>query len=356
MNFQKIKKMFYALIIIIVLISIITVIFLNTAPFGKLPSGERLARIEKSPNYKEGKFRNIENTPQFTSEKSFLRNIYEFLFVKEENTIPTEKISAEQTNLETIPNNTMVWFGHSSYFMKVDNQKILIDPVFHSASPFSFMIKPFDAEYNYSSEDIPEIDLLIITHDHWDHLDYLAIKELQPRIKKILCTLGVGEHFEYWGFQPEQIIELDWNESVTINELHFTCLPTRHFSGRGIKSAKTLWGSYMLESQYKTIYIGGDSGYGEHFAKIKKQFSEIDFAILENGQYNTNWKHIHTLPNELHKIMKNLGAKQYFTGHNSKFKLAQHSWFEPIETIKRISEEDKNLKIIIPKIGRIEYL
>ena len=98
MNFQKIKKMFYSLIIIIVLISIITVIFLNTAPFGKLPSGERLARIEKSPNYKEGKFRNMENTPQFTSEKSFLRNVYEFLFVKEENTFPTEKISAEQTN------------------------------------------------------------------------------------------------------------------------------------------------------------------------------------------------------------------------------------------------------------------
>ncbi|MDO4881376.1 MAG: MBL fold metallo-hydrolase [Capnocytophaga sp.] len=347
--------MVYTLIIIVGVIAVGATWFLNTAPFGKLPSRERLLRIEKSPNYKNGKFVNLENTPQLTSDKSFFRNIYEFLFVDGKDTSPMEKMPAEQTNLETIPDNTMVWFGHSSYFMKIDNKKILIDPVFYSASPFPFMIKPFDMEYNYSPADIPEIDLLIITHDHWDHLDYKTMQELKPRIKKILCTLGVGEHFEHWGFRAEQITELDWNEQATIDGMHFTCLPTRHFSGRGLNGAKTLWGSYMLESQDKTIYIGGDSGYGKHFAEIGKQFQNIDLAILENGQYNQDWRHIHTLPEELQKVMKDLRAKQYFTGHNSKFKLAKHSWYAPIETIKKIVEDDKTLKIILPKIGKIEH-
>lgn len=248
----------------------------------------------------------------------------------------------------------MVWFGHSSYFIRLDDKNLLIDPVFNEASPVSFMVKPFDAEYNYSTNDIPNIDLLIITHDHWDHLDYKAIKELKGRISKILCPLGVGSHLEYWGFSPEQITELDWDEETSLLDMKITCLPTRHFSGRGLLPTKTLWGSFMLQAQDKTVYVGGDSGYGKHFSRIGAQFPNIDFAILENGQYDEDWKHIHTQPYELPKVMKELGAKLYFTGHNSKFELAKHSWQEPLETIKKIQETEPEIHLLTPKIGRVE--
>ncbi|MGP1500620.1 MAG: MBL fold metallo-hydrolase [Bergeyella cardium] len=346
--------MLYIISVLLSLLIVGIVLFLNTPKFGKLPSGERLKRIEASPNYKNGKFVNLEHTPQLTSDKSFIQSLYEYLFKKAKSSKPTTKVPAEKTNLSNIPNNSMVWFGHSSYFIRLDDKNLLIDPVFNEASPLFFMVKPFDAEYNYSTNDIPNIDLLIITHDHWDHLDYKAIKKLKGRISKILCPLGVGSHLEYWGFSPEQITELDWDEETSLLDMKITCLPTRHFSGRGLLPTKTLWGSFMLQAQDKTVYVGGDSGYGKHFSRIGAQFPNIDFAILENGQYDEDWKHIHTQPYELPKVMKELGAKLYFTGHNSKFELAKHSWQEPLETIKKIQETEPEIHLLTPKIGRVE--
>ena len=352
------KRMLYIFLGLIILIAIIAAIILNQAEFGKLPSGERLARIEKSPNYKNGKFHNLSETPQLTSDKSFFENLYLFIFPEVKDLKPSRKIPAIQTNLKETPLNEdiMVWLGHSSYYMQVSGKRLLVDPVFHSASPFSFMVKPFDAEYNYSSADLPEIDLLIITHDHWDHLDYTVMKEMKDKIKKVLCPLGVGAHLEYWGFKPEQITELDWNEKTFIDNMKFTCLPTRHFSGRGIQPTKTLWASFMLESEKNTLYIGGDSGYDTHFIEIAKQFPNIDLAILENGQYNEDWRYIHLLPEDLHKAMKDLKAKRYFAGHNSKFALGRHSWYEPLNTIDKITKQDSKIHAITPKIGEIVKL
>ena len=294
--------MLYIFLGLIILIAIIAAIILNQAEFGKLPSGERLVRIEKSPNYKNGKFHNLSETPQLTSDKSFFENLYLFIFPEVKDLKPSRKIPAIQTNLKEIPLNEdiMVWLGHSSYYMQVSEKRLLVDPVFHSASPFSFMVKPFDVEYNYSSADLPEIDLLIITHDHWDHLDYTVMKEMKDKIKKVLCPLGVGAHLEYWGFKPEQITELDWNEKTSIDDMKFTCLP--------------------------------------------------------NGQYNEDWRYIHLLPEDLHKAMKDLKAKRYFAGHNSKFALGRHSWYEPLNTIDKITKQDSTIHAITPKIGEIVKL
>ena len=185
------KQMLYIFLGLIILIAIGAAVILNQAKFGKLPSGERLARIEKSPNYKNGKFHNLSETPQLTSDKSLFENVYDFLFPDVKDLKPSGKIPAVQTNLKEIPLNEdiMVWLGHSSYYMQVSGKRLLVDPVFHSASPFSFMTKPFDAEYNYSSADLPEIDLLIITHNHWDHLDYTVMKEMKDKIKKCFVHL-----------------------------------------------------------------------------------------------------------------------------------------------------------------------
>ena len=186
---MSIKGILLTLLIGILIISILTIFILNMPSFGKIPNSKRAERIKKSPNYKNGKFQNLEDTPQLTSDKSFIENTYNFFFKKVENLRPIEKIPTVKTNLNTLENNSLVWLGHSSYFLKINDKNILIDPVLHSASPFYFLMAPFDTEYQYSEKDLPEdIDLLIITHDHWDHLDYHLMKQIRSRIKRILFS------------------------------------------------------------------------------------------------------------------------------------------------------------------------
>ena len=181
------------------------------------------------------------------------------------------------------------------------------------------------------------------------------MKELKNRIQHVVCPLGVGSHLEYWGVDPAKITELDWQDATTVANLKFTCLPTRHFSGRGLKRAPTLWGSFMLETGTYTIYIGGDSGYGKHIAEIGKRFPHIDLALMENGQYNPNWRYIHFLPEDLRKALREIGAKRYFTGHNSKFVLSQHPWYEPMRNVQTYAKED-SLNIITPRIGEVVHI
>jgi len=164
-------------------------------------------------------------------------------------------------------------------------------------------------------------------------VDYRTVTELKSRIGKVVCPLGVGEHFEYWGFEPEKIIELDWHETAALGDgFAVHCLPSRHFSGRGLNPNRTLWASFLLETPARQVYMGGDGGYGKHFAQIGRQFPGIDLAILENRQYNEAWKYIHTMPDQLSLAAKELGAKQIITVHHSKFALARHRWDEPLAT------------------------
>ena len=137
---------------------------------------------------------------------------------------------------------------------------------------------------------MPDIDYLVISHDHWDHLDYNTVKKLKDRIGAVICPLGVGEHFEYWGFDKERLIELDWNEDANlVPGFMIHCLPARHFSGRRLTANQSLWASFLLEAPSQKIYIGGDGGYDTHYAEIGNRFPGIDLAILENGQYNEEW-------------------------------------------------------------------
>ena len=325
--------------------------------FGKLPVGERLARIEKSPNYKDGSFTNLNRTPQMTGEGGFLKIMKDMYSAN--NRRPTDLIPSVKTDLLNLDmeNDILVWFGHSSYFMQIDGKRFLVDPVFcGNASPFSFMIKSFKGTDIYAPVDIPEIDYLIITHDHWDHLDYKTVKELNPKIGKVITGLGTGAHLESWGYDPAKIIENDWYEHVEL-ETGFTVdiAPARHFSGRGTKPNKSLWASFVLQTHTTRIFIGGDGGYDEHFAAIGIKFVGFDLVILENGQYNTSCKYIHMMPDEVLQAAKDLRAKRLFPVHSSKFALANHSWDKPL---KAISEFNKtvNQPLITPIIGELVYL
>lgn len=350
------KRMLYTILVFVAVIGIGATTVLNLPSFGKTPSGERLVRIQQSLNYRGGKFQNLEPTPHLTPNGNILKNFYRYFFPDAQDLKPSTVLPAVQTNLHILPNKPMVWFEHSSYLLNVNKARVLIDPIFHSASPLSFMVESFEATYNYSSADMPDtIEVLVLTHDHWDHLDYTVMKELKDRIQHVVCPLGVGAHLEYLGFAPTKITELDWQDETAVASLKFICLPARHFSGRGLNRDQSLWGSFILETGTYTIYIGGDGGYGKHIAEIGKHFPHIDLALMENGQYNQSWRYIHLLPKDLRRAMNEIGAKRYFTGHNSKFALAKHSWYEPMRNVQVYAKED-GLNVITPKIGEVVHI
>ena len=185
----------------------------------------------------------------------------------------------------------------------------------------------------------------------------VTILKLNPKTGKVICGLGVGSHFEAWGYDKEKIIEKDWHDTITLdNGCIAFVTPARHFSGRGLSKNNTLWCSYVLQTPSMKIYIGGDSGYDNHFADIGKKFGPIDLAILENGQYDVAWRLIHTLPDEVLKAAKDLKAKRLFPVHSSKFVLANHTWDEPLKTITKLNDENFHCPILTPKIGELVYL
>jgi L-ascorbate metabolism protein UlaG (beta-lactamase superfamily) len=329
-------------------------IFINQPAFGKISSGERLEKIKQSPNYKNGKFQNLSHTPDLTEGAGFFSVLIDFLFGKSKRSKPAGILPSKKTDLLNLdPNkNVLVWFGHSSYFMQIDGKKFLVDPVFSgSASPLPNSVKSFAGSDVYTTDDFLEIDYLIISHDHWDHLDYKTIKEFQPQIKKVITALGVATHMEYWGYNKNIIIEKDWNEEVILeNGFIINTTPGRHFSGRGFKRQQSLWMSFVLKTPTMKIFIGGDSGYDTHFAQIGNQFGPFDVAILECGQYNKNWKYIHMMPEEVVQAAEDLRTKKLLPVHWSKFSLALHDWDEPIKRVTKEAER-KNVSVIHPMIG-----
>ncbi len=321
--------------------------------FGKLPSGERLHRMQQSQHYKDGAFNNLSPTPVMAEDSSFWKTLKSYL-KKPKDTTPATKIPSIKTNLHSLPdgNPVLIWFGHSSYLLRISGLNILVDPVFSgNAAPVSFMVKAYPGSNIFDAADMPEIDILLQTHDHYDHLDYQTILAIKPKVKKIITALGVGSHFEYWGFDNKIITELDWwQEHTIVPGVQLTAAPARHFSGRGLQRGKTWWASFILSTQHHTLYLGGDSGYDSHFKAIGNKYGPFDLVILESGQYNLHWPHIHMMPEETVKAAIELNAKLLLPVHWGKFTLSLHPWNEPIiRVIKKASE--LRMPVATPMIG-----
>lgn len=323
--------------------------------FGKLPSGERLKRIKESSNYKNGSFQNLSETKMLAEEASYPKMIVDF-FSKGIDREPVDTLPSVKTDLKALPSDrtSLIWFGHSSYFIKLNGKNILIDPVFSDrASPFQFIgKKAYPIQTPYTLEDFPEsLDLVIITHDHYDHLDYNTIKQLHPRVKQFYTSLGVGSHLELWGVNASKITEFDWWESKQFgNDFTVVAAPARHFSGRGFKRNQTLWSSFILKADSASIYVGGDSGYDSTFTTIGDKYGPFDLALLECGQYNTMWPNIHMMPEEVAQAAIDLKAKAFMPVHWSKFTLALHTWKDPIERTTK-SAELLGVTVSTPMIG-----
>ncbi|GHE30431.1 MBL fold metallo-hydrolase [Sphingobacterium griseoflavum] len=321
--------------------------------FGQFPDQKRKAYFKTLPNYQDGQFQNQIPTPALLEGESMAKLLLEF-FGRHKDTTPTSPIPAIKTDLLHLQNDkdVLVWFGHSSYFMQIDGKRFLVDPVFSgNASPVFGSVKAFPGSNGYQASDMPDIDVLLISHDHWDHLDYGTIRLLENKTKQVVCGLGVAQHFLFWGWPEDKIIEKNWYETVTLaDSIQITLTPARHFSGRFLSRNISLWTSFILQTPTKKLFLGGDSGYGPHFKEIGEKYGPFDLAILECGQYNERWPYIHSLPKEIVQEVKELHAKALLPVHHSKFKLAQHPWYEPLEQVTTLAEQ-ASIPIVTPKIG-----
>ncbi|MDR1609677.1 MAG: MBL fold metallo-hydrolase [Holosporales bacterium] len=348
------QPLFYISVATIAMSALIAA-YMHLPKFGNLPNGSRLERIQKSTNYKNGRFQNIYELhvgapiSKLGAYKKLLGIISKFITNRNDISIPTTK--TDLTNLNR-NEDVLVWFGHSSYFIQIEGKRIAVDPVLSKvSSPIPFFPVAFRGTNVYTAAEIPELDYLIITHDHWDHLDYETVTKLKA--KQIICPLGVGAHFTHWEFDEAKLLEMNWYDEAELEGgFRIVCCPTQHFSGRSFTRNKSLWGAFLLTapSGFK-IYIGGDGGYCPHFKEIGERHGPIDIAILEDGQYNENWKYIHMNPAETMMAAEDLQAKALLPVHNSKFSLSTHAWNEPLNEIARLCK-DRDVHLLTPMIGQ----
>ncbi len=312
-----------------------------------------------SQQFENGKFVNKNRTvPKRNSFKETLKIGYKFFTTKTENGRPKKDIKPIKLNTAEVanynsPKARLFWYGHSAFLLQINGKNLLLDPMFGKVpSPLKFLgEKRFNSELPLSIKKLPKIDAVIISHDHYDHLDYVSILKLKEKTEHFFTPLGVGVHLEKWGIKPSQITELDWWQEHEFKNLKLVCTPSQHFSGRKLETGQsTLWCSWVIVSPNEKLFFSGDSGYAEHFKKIGEKYGEFDLALMECGQYNKMWSDIHMTPEQTAQAGKELNAKKIMPIHWGGFKLAMHDWREPILRVSKKAKE-LDLPIITPQIG-----
>ena len=332
--------------------------YVNRPEFGRLPTGARLEKILASPHYFKDHFECLTPVQVMSEEPGEKENriaaTLKFLFGDKKGLVPPMPMPTVKTSLHSLKGDCAIWMGHSTIYLQLAGRKILIDPVFSSyASPIFFVNRAFEGSNVYSAADFPPIDILAITHDHWDHLDYPSIIELKPKIKSVLCPLGVGEYFEQWGFDADKIIEEDCDSVIDFGRgLTAHILPSQHFSGRMLTQNPTEWCAFAFVTPARKIFCSGDGGYSNHFRDIGKKFGGFDLAFMENGQYNRAWHAIHLLPDETAQASEDIHAAKVVPIHAGKFALARHEWNAPYKDLLAYST-DRNYELLTPRIGEL---
>ena len=319
---------------------------------GKNPQGEALVRLEGLPNYKNGGFENLAEQSDSTVKRNRLMLL---LHNRSKPLRPPDVVPSVKVDLKTpaAVAPTIVWFGHSSLLIKTVQGNILIDPIFSNhAGPVPGLITAFDGTTNYRAKDMPLIDMLIISHDHYDHLDYSTLRKLKDHIKTAIVPLGVGSHLIYWGFDPKKIIEMNWNQTVTLpGGLKVTATPAQHRSNRSYsKSNKTLWASYVIQAAQYRLFYGGDGGYGPLFKQIGQQYGPFDLALLECGQYSPNFPWTHLWPGQAAQAAIDLQADLLQPIHWAKFEEADHTLNEAIKKLLPAADS-LDMPVNVPRIG-----
>lgn len=329
--------------------------------FGGDISKEQKDNYEVFSNYRNGKFRNlieIDKSRSFENIKSgILRNLSSHPGSKPEDKIPVEKLNYKDLN--TLSTETKLsWLGHSSFILNMKGKIILIDPVFSNyVGPHKLLGKErFYEKEPIDLEKLSKIDFVIISHDHYDHLDYESILKIKDKVKRFYVPMGVGVHLLKWGVNKEQIVALNWWNEASFEDLQIICTPAQHFSGRKLdNSQETLWASWVLKSDQERIFFSGDTGYSSHFKEIGDRFGPFNVGLIECGQYNELWPNVHMLPEETVQTGIDIKAEKIIPIHWGAFKLSTHPWKDPVERFSATAKE-KEIQIITPKIGELVRL
>ncbi len=328
-------------------------IFSITAPqFGQASKGEYLERIKASKNYGEGEFINQIETKLDMGLSKLGELLKEQFSVK--NQSPSSKLPSSFESQGGISDSlTMKWFGHSAILLEMEGKTIFLDPMLGPASsPVPFFGKRFDFTEEIDFDLVPDLDLILISHDHYDHLDYPSILKLKDRTKKFLVPLGVGAHIAHWGVPREKIQEFDWGDSLKYDGINILCETARHFSGRAFTDRNTtLWASWVLIGEKSKVYFSGDGGYGPHFTSIGEKYGPFDMSFIECGQYNEKWADIHMMPEETVDAAIDLNTKVFMPIHWGAFNLAPHAWDDPIKRAYQ-KAKDLNVPMISPLVGK----
>ncbi len=364
---KKIFKIFKMLILLTAIFVIAVILYINLHPaFGDSPNDNSMARIKKSAHFDGEHFKNLINTNATTvGHSQGKRKIDRWALLKNFMFPPEGKnpeiIKTKQLNINNLKNGQFVWFGHSTVLFKTNNTTIITDPIFHNAAPVPFMVMPFKMTKTPKMEDLPFVDAVLISHDHYDHLDYKAIKYLKSKVGHFYVPLGVKAHLLRWGVANDKVSEYDWYEETNINDIKLVFTPSRHFSGRGILNhRKTLWGSWAVIAPKIKIYFSGDGGYSPEFAKIGQRFKGFDMAFMEDGAYNVSWQHVHMLPEQTAQACIDVQTKIVLPIHWGKFDLSTHKWNEPVKRLGEALQKHndtidtpKQIKLATPRIGEV---
>ena len=321
--------------------------------FGTLPDSAEQARFETLDNYADGRFRNREPVMIRMKKGSMITGLFRFLFTSEnapDFPLPQVELSPASFTEKPAP-FAFYWLGHSSLIFELDGVRFMTDPVFGNAAPLPGIVRRY-CEAPLKREDLPPLDFIIISHDHYDHLEYKTICSLRDSSVQFIVPLGVGARLNGWGIARERIHELNWNDSITFAGLKITALPSRHFSGRsGSDRDKTLWAAFLIEGGGKKIFFGADGGYGAHFREIGQKYGPFDLVCLEIDAWNEHWRNNHMFPEEVVSACRDLGGAGFFLPiHWGVFDLAMHPWDESIRKVCSFAEA-ASVPVLTPLMG-----
>ncbi|MBL6928261.1 MAG: MBL fold metallo-hydrolase [Rhodospirillales bacterium] len=351
--------MIYALVAL--LVAGVAVSACSSTEFGAKLRGAALEKAERSPHFKDGKFRNIMGIPtpppsEPGERMSMTATLWEFFFGGKSRR-PKTPLTTVQSDLKSFADGQqtrVAWLGHSTMLMRIGGKTVLTDPVFSDAIfPIRLMApKAFAYSQPIQLADLPNIDVVLISHDHYDHLDFASIRALSAMNPLFVTPLGVGSHLRKWGVPEDRIIERDWWQDTAIGGLRLTATPAQHFSGRGLRDrSTTLWASWVMEGNGERLFFSGDSGYFAGFKEIGERFGPFDLTILESGAYNQSWIDVHMLPEQTVQAHLDLGGKVLQPIHWGKFDLALHDWAEPVERLS-VAADENGVHLATPAIGQ----
>lgn len=320
--------------------------------FGKMADGDRLVRMQLSPQYVDGQFAN----PLPEQRPETMSILKRWLFSNDPYREPTEPLPVVRrtaADFAASPDDLRItWFGHSSMLVEIDGRRILLDPMWGDyASPGRlFGVKRFYAP-PLPLDELPDADAVVFSHDHYDHLNEETVKAIATRFPRFIVPLGVGAHLEYWGVPRDRIEELDWWDEVDVKGVTLVCTPARHFSGRlPTNRNSTLWAGWAMLGNDRRVFFSGDTGMFPGFAEIGERLGPFDMTMIETGAYNTSWPDFHLGPEQAVRAHQMVRGKLMLPVHWGTFSLAFHGWTEPGERLL-VAAERAEVQVTLPRPG-----